>query len=160
MGSSRRMLMVIAWVLTVVLAVPYEPFAEASGHRYGRIVIMGNLYTPDRVILEGFVPLRPGQKIVADDVRTARLKLRASGLFTSTAVELVPNEFDSAFADLRVGVGDRVVNWYVFSLPFETLWVASRLPEALAESIGMGTRELLSIVEKLSRATPGKSHAP
>ncbi|VTT96627.1 unnamed protein product [Gemmataceae bacterium] len=152
--------MVAACVLAVALAIPYELFAEAAGHRYGRIMIVGNVHTPDRVILDGFVPLRPGQKIAADDVRTARVKLRASVLFSSTAVELIPNEFDSAFDDLRVSVGDRVVNWYVFSLPVETVWVASRLPEALAESIGMGTRDLLSIVEKLSRGTPRDAHAP
>lgn len=107
--------------MAALVAAP-ELLAPALGARWGRIIIEGNTDTPDRVVLD-LLDFRPGQRIGVGSVQEARRRLRACNSFqynpwrgVGPVVELVPNEFDSLFWDVRIRVVDRPGSWIGYSL--------------------------------------------
>ena len=97
-----------------------SPVQALGEYRVGRIVIEGNTHTPDRVILD-MVPFRPGQKLRTADLLAARERLRKCGYFpvnpwrgVGPTVQVLSNEFDSEFLDVRVRVNERPGNWLRF----------------------------------------------
>ncbi|MCZ2341183.1 MAG: outer membrane protein assembly factor BamA [Bacteroidales bacterium] len=82
----------------------YEPGREPD--RVGRIIIEGNTITDQRVILNQ-LQLYPGQILQYPQIERARGNLIRTGLFDGEdppTVEVVPNDFDSAYKDIRVRV--------------------------------------------------------
>lgn len=75
---------------------------EKEPDRVCRIIIEGNTKTPEKKILEklGFVP---GQILKYTALEEARTNLEKAG-FRGVTVEVMPNELDSAFKDIRVRV--------------------------------------------------------
>lgn len=74
--------------------------------RVGRIIIEGNDVTQDRVILNQ-LDLRPGQVFDYTKIEDARMRLARLGIFDPEdppSVEVIPNELDSMFKDVRVRV--------------------------------------------------------
>jgi hypothetical protein len=109
----------LATVLAVVgAAFPLTTPVQASGGcRVGRIIIEGNTQTPDRVIQEQ-LRLLPGQKFTARDLLAAQDRLRKCGFFPvnpwrgiGPTVQVLPNEIDSEFLDVRVRIDERTGNW-------------------------------------------------
>ena len=131
--------------LSAMLLGP-EDFAEAAGCRYGRIIIVGNDSTPDWVILS-HLKMRPGQRVIASELKSARRQLQACNLFEEPkpTVELIPNELGNLYMDLRVVIADRPANWYIFTLPDVTLFVLTHLPEGLGELAGIGGAEMFEL---------------
>jgi hypothetical protein len=77
--------------------------------RVGRLIIEGNVTVRDHVILD-MLDLRPGQILDYREVRAAPGRIARLGLFDPAElpiVEVLPNEFDSAFLDVRVRVKER-----------------------------------------------------
>ncbi|MBN9118925.1 MAG: hypothetical protein J0I06_07160 [Planctomycetes bacterium] len=75
---------------------------EAKGpDRVGRIIIEGNTKTPDKKIL-ALLELQPGQILTYLGLEEARARFK-KGKFSAT-VEVIPNELDSTFKDIRVKV--------------------------------------------------------
>jgi hypothetical protein len=114
------MLIVLAVGLTL-LAQP-EFCGPALGVRCGRIVIEGNIDTPDRVILE-CINIRPGQKLQFGELQRAQAWLRATGVFrvnpwrgTGPTVELLYPGFESEFWDVVIRVEERPSNWLAFGM--------------------------------------------
>jgi hypothetical protein len=70
--------------------------------RVGRIIIEGNTKTPDFKILDA-LDLRPGNLLRYPDIEKSRAKLEKLGL-RDVMVEVLPNELDSSFKDIRVKV--------------------------------------------------------
>lgn len=85
------------------LAPPAAKGAEPD--RVGRIIIEGNAKTPDRKILEK-LELQPGQILQYPKLEEARSKLQKAG-FRDVTVEVLPNELDSTFKDIRVRVTEK-----------------------------------------------------
>jgi len=74
--------------------------------RVGRIIIEGNDITKDRVILNQ-LDLRPGQLLQYPKLEDARMRLARLGIFdpdNPPQVEVLPNELDNSFKDIRVRV--------------------------------------------------------
>jgi outer membrane protein assembly complex protein YaeT len=74
--------------------------------RVGRIIIEGNDVTQDRVILNQ-LDLRPGQILQYPKLEDARMRLKRLGIFDpedEPVVEVLPNELDDQFKDIRVRV--------------------------------------------------------
>jgi outer membrane protein assembly complex protein YaeT len=74
--------------------------------RVGRVIIQGNDVTQDRVILNQ-LDLRPGQVLDYTKIDEARMRLARLGIFDAEDppnVEVIPNELDSMFKDVRVTV--------------------------------------------------------
>jgi outer membrane protein assembly complex protein YaeT len=74
--------------------------------RVGRIIIEGNNITQDRVILNQ-LDLRPGQILQYPKLEDARMRLNRLGIFdpeNAPTVEVLPNELDEQFKDVRVRV--------------------------------------------------------
>jgi outer membrane protein assembly complex protein YaeT len=74
--------------------------------RVGRITFDGNNVTKDRVILNQ-LPFRPGQILPYDRIPEAEMRLARLGIFDPEdppKIDVLPNEFDSAFKDIRVRV--------------------------------------------------------
>ena len=84
------------------LGVAPQAAKEAEPDRVGRIIIEGNTKTPDQKILDK-LEFRPGQILQYPALETARAKLEKAG-FKSVTVEVVPNELDATFKDIRVRV--------------------------------------------------------
>jgi outer membrane protein assembly complex protein YaeT len=81
-----------------------EPGREPD--RVGRIIIEGNTITDQRVILNQ-LNLYPGQILQYPQIEQARANLIRLGLFDPDdppTVEVLPNEFDSSYKDIRVRV--------------------------------------------------------
>lgn len=115
------MMLVAGICLAAVVAEP-EFRGATRGDRYGRVIVVGNTDTPDRVIL-GCLGVHPGQRIRFGDLSDARARLGACGVFRSNpwrgegpTVELLPNEFDSEFWDIQVVIRERPGNWFVFGV--------------------------------------------
>ncbi len=75
--------------------------------RVGRIIIEGNEVTRRRVILNEIPFLRPGQILPYDRLDEARMRLARLGIFDPEeppTVEVLPNEFDNVFKDIRIRV--------------------------------------------------------
>mgnify|MGYP005851695913 CR=1 FL=1 len=82
----------------------FEPGREPD--RVGRIIIEGNTITDQRVILNQ-LNLFPGQILQYPQIEQARANLIRLGLFDNDdppTVEVLPNEFDSSYKDIRVRV--------------------------------------------------------
>ncbi len=76
--------------------------------RVGRIIIEGNDAKDEKKILEA-VGMRPGQVLQYPALELARVKLEKAG-FRGATVEVLPNELDSTFKDIRVKVTEPDVN--------------------------------------------------
>lgn len=76
--------------------------AAPEPDRVGRIIIEGNVKTPDKKILAN-VDLRPGQILLYPAIEESRAKLEKAG-FKGATVEVLPNELDNAFKDIRVRI--------------------------------------------------------
>lgn len=103
----------------VSLACGLPPcFAQADhDYRVGRIIIEGNTDTPDRYIRD-LVPLRPGAKLNFRELRASAERLRLSQYFVVNpwqdivpTVEILPNELDSKFLDIRIRIQEKPLNW-------------------------------------------------
>jgi len=90
--------------------------------RVGRIIIEGNEVTRDRVILNQ-LDLRPGQVLQYPKIQEAQLRLARLGIFDMDdppTVEVLPNEFDSAFKDIRVRVKETRTGQFMLGASFNT----------------------------------------
>ena len=72
----------------------------AKPDRVGRIIIEGNTKTADQTVLV-LVDFQAGQILHYPALETAKTKLQKAG-FTDVTVEVVPNNLDSGFKDVRV----------------------------------------------------------
>jgi hypothetical protein len=119
--------------------------AKKEPDRVGRIVIEGNTATPDRVILGALLDLRPGQILRYPQLDAAR-KLLGCGLFdraTPPTVEVIPNELDGTFKDIRIRLTERPDAWAYYAA-IDTVWGVVTLDfEALAE-VGKRVRNKLN----------------
>lgn len=90
-----------------VVQVHYEVMNDQGAPaRVGRIQIEGNDVTKDRVILNQ-LDLRPGQIFDFTKIEEAKMRLARLGIFDPEdppSVEVIPNELDSMFKDIRVRV--------------------------------------------------------
>jgi outer membrane protein assembly complex protein YaeT len=83
-----------------------EPPARAAPDRVGQIIIEGNTVTAERVI-RNQLGLFPGQVLQYPRIEEAKANLMRLGIFDPEdppTIEVVPNEFDSEFKDIRVRV--------------------------------------------------------
>ncbi|MBN9122302.1 MAG: outer membrane protein assembly factor BamA [Planctomycetes bacterium] len=83
--------------------------------RVGRIIIEGNDITRDRVILNQ-LDLRPGQILQYPKLEDARMRLNRLGIFDPEeppSVEVLPNELDQTFKDIRVRVKETRTGQFV-----------------------------------------------
>lgn len=110
----------LAAVLTMCLGAFTSPVQSTYVHRVGRIIIEGNDQTPDRVIYE-HVSFRPGQVLRNADLVAAQESLRKCGHFAvnpwrgiGPRVQLVQNELDFLFLDVRISVQEKPLNWLKF----------------------------------------------
>jgi len=74
----------------------------------GRIIIEGNTVTQDRVILNE-LGLRPGQILQYPMLKQAEMNLLRRGIFDAEnppTVEVIPNESDGVYKDIRVRVNE------------------------------------------------------
>lgn len=74
--------------------------------RVGRIIVDGNTVTRDRVVYNQ-LPFRPGQILPYDRLPEAQMRLARLGIFDAEdppQIDVIPNEFDSTFKDIRVRV--------------------------------------------------------
>ncbi len=81
-----------------------EPGREPD--RVGRIIIEGNTVTDQRVILNQ-IPLYPGQILQYPKLEEAKANLMRLGIFDQEdppQVDVIPQEFDSTYKDIRVRV--------------------------------------------------------
>lgn len=108
---------ILAAVAALVFAGP--AFSKGS-ERVGRIIVEGNVNTPDGVILK-VLNLYPGQKLEREEVKRAERALQDLGLFREdpthgvyTTVTVLPSELDSEFKDIVVHVNERSWTWIVF----------------------------------------------
>lgn len=86
--------------------------------RVGRIIIEGNEITRDRVILNQ-LDLRPGQILQYPKLEDARMRLARLGIFdpeNPPAVEVVPNELDNQFKDVRVRVQETRTGQFILGM--------------------------------------------
>jgi hypothetical protein len=116
----------IATVLVVVCAtvLPAEPVQAGRVQRVGRIIIEGNDQTPDRFILE-LKPdrMRPGDTLHRKDLAVMEERLRKCGIFLvnpwrgiGPTVEVLPNELDQEFLDIRIRVNEKPGNWLRYEI--------------------------------------------
>jgi len=87
---------------------PPPPGPVREPDRVGRIIIEGNTVTQDRVILNE-LGLRPGQILQYPMLKQAEMNLVRRGIFDAEnppTVEVIPNEFDSVYKDIRVRVNE------------------------------------------------------
>ena len=78
------------------------PAKEKEPDRVGKIIIEGNTKTPDEKILK-LVELKPGQVLPYPELEAARARLAKAG-FRDVTVEVLANELDAAFKDVRVKI--------------------------------------------------------
>lgn len=97
--------------------VHYEVVGDrGTPDRVGRLTFEGNTVTRDRVILNQLTDdFRPGQILPYNKLDEARMRLARLGIFDPgdpergtlpPQIEVLPNEFDSAFKDIRVSVAE------------------------------------------------------
>jgi hypothetical protein len=103
----------------VSIACLISPCAAQAGtpHRVGLIRIEGNTDTLDRHIHD-LVRMRPGAQFNPREMREAAERLRQSGYFVvnpwrniGPVVEVIPNELDQVFLDIRILVQEKPLNW-------------------------------------------------
>lgn len=81
--------------------------------RVGRIIIEGNVQTPDGDILV-HIGFRPGRILQLPQLETARKRLAKLSLFdpdNPPTVDVLPNELDSNFKDILIRVTERPGAW-------------------------------------------------
>jgi len=86
--------------------------------RVGRIIIEGNEITQDRVILNQ-LDLRPGQILQYPKLEDARMRLARLGIFDAQdppAVDVLPNELDDQFKDIRVRVRETRTGQFILGM--------------------------------------------
>ncbi|MBX9581056.1 MAG: outer membrane protein assembly factor BamA, partial [Gemmataceae bacterium] len=92
-----------------VARVHYEVRGDAGRpDRVGQVTIEGNTITQDRVIMNQ-LGIYPGQILQYPRLEDARMRLARLGIFDPNnppQVEVVPNELDSDFKDVRVVVNE------------------------------------------------------
>ncbi|MBA4062381.1 MAG: outer membrane protein assembly factor BamA [Isosphaera sp.] len=108
-----------------LVQVHYEVVGDrGTADRVGRLVIEGNNITRDRVILNQLTDdFRPGQVLPYNKLDEARMRLARLGIFdpeNPPTVEVLPNEFDSAFKDIRVTVQETRTGQFQFGASFNT----------------------------------------
>lgn len=84
--------------------------------RVGRIILEGNTITRDRVILNQ-LDLHPGQILQYPKLEDARMRLARLGIFDpedAPRVEVVPNELDNMYKDIRVHVNETRTGQIIF----------------------------------------------
>ncbi len=90
-----------------VVQVQYNVLNDrGTPDRVGRIIIEGNEITRQRVIYNQ-LDLRPGQILQYPKLEDARMRLARLGIFDPDeppAVDVLPNELDASFKDIRVRV--------------------------------------------------------
>jgi hypothetical protein len=93
------------------------PVQALGESRVGRIIIEGNTDTPDRAILE-CLSFRPGSKLRSADLLAAQDRIRKCGFFpvnpwlgVGPTVQVLQNELDEVFLDIRIRVNERPGNW-------------------------------------------------
>lgn len=87
------------------LGIDAPAVTDSPRHRVGRIIIEGNEKTADREILE-FLELYPGQEYDDAAVRKSNARLK-NARFGSATVEVLPNESDSVYVDVRIKVTEK-----------------------------------------------------
>jgi len=106
-----------------VIQVHYDVMNDRGvPDRVGRIILDGNDITKDRVILNQ-LDLRPGQILQYPKIEEARMRLARLGVFdpeVPPTVEVIPNEFDSTFKDIRVRVKETRTGSFQFGGSFNT----------------------------------------
>lgn len=110
--------------MTAILlaACAMAALANKEPDRVGRVLIEGNTATPDYLI-HGMLDLRPGQILQYPQLEAAR-KLLGRGFFDRAdppAVEVIANELDSTFKDIRVRVTERPDAW-VYYAAIDMVW--------------------------------------
>ena len=123
----------VAIPLAVVACLVAPNLAQVPD-RVGRITIEGNTDTPDGIIL-GYLNLRPGQILKYPSIKSSTLDLIHCQLFdlkSPPTVEVVPNEFDSTFKDIRVRVKERAGNWIIFATT-DAAWAIVTLDSELMQ---------------------------
>ena len=83
--------------------------------RVGRVIIEGNEITRDNVILNQ-LDLRPGQILQYPKLEDARMRLARLGIFDPEeppVVEVLPNELDPVFKDIRVRVRETKTGQFI-----------------------------------------------
>jgi hypothetical protein len=145
--------MFVSMLLICVQFSSPEYKAEAASCRYGRVIVEGNRYTPNSVIM-ALIKLHPGRILLASDIHSARRRLRASLLFRqdrAPTVRLEPDGLDTTFVDVRVMVQDRPVNAYLFHSHEFALKLATGLHDparrAIADEIEEVLEQFLAYVE-------------
>jgi hypothetical protein len=120
-----------------VLGHPAPAADEKNPTRIGRVVVEGNAAIPDGLILE-MADLRPGQILDFRDLRAAPGRIARLGVFDPAdppTIELVPNEFDLSFLDIRVRVKEQAGRpaelRFRADIAYHAMWVA-RLCGALS----------------------------
>jgi outer membrane protein insertion porin family len=89
---------------------------RGSPDRVGRVFIEGNEITQDRVILNQ-LDLRPGQILQYPKLEDARMRLARLGIFDMEEppqVDVIPNELDGNFKDIRVRVKEARTGQIIF----------------------------------------------
>jgi hypothetical protein len=137
-GVKRRLLIGLVGA-AVVLGLPDRACAQQKKEpdRVGRIIIEGNVDTPDAFILH-FLNLYPGQVLSYPNVEAARIRLARTGLFdpeTPPTVEVKANELDSSFKDIRVRVQERPGSWAIFTAYDGLAFVLTLDPNHLGEAV-------------------------
>jgi Surface antigen variable number repeat len=128
----------------MLLAFAMTAQAKFEPDRVGRIVIEGNTATPDRVIL-GLLDFGPGQRLLYPQLDAAR-KLLGCGLFDRAnppTVEVIPNEFDSRFKDIRIRVTERPDAWAYYAA-IDTVWGVVTLDVEELMDVGKRVRSKLN----------------
>lgn len=106
----------------IVLALALAALANKEPDRVGRVLIEGNTATPDYLIL-GMLDLRPGQVLRYPQLDAAR-PLLGRGFFDRAdppTVEVIPNNRDGTFRDIRVRVTERPDAW-AYHAAIDTVW--------------------------------------
>jgi outer membrane protein assembly complex protein YaeT len=108
-----------------LVQVHYEVVGDrGTADRVGRLIIEGNNVTRDGVILNQLTDdFRPGQILPYNKLDEARMRLARLGIFdpeNPPTVEVLPNEFDSGFKDLRVTVQEYRTGQFQFGANFNT----------------------------------------
>ncbi|VTR93236.1 outer membrane omp85-like protein : Outer membrane protein assembly factor BamA OS=Hyphomonas neptunium (strain ATCC 15444) GN=bamA PE=3 SV=1: Surf_Ag_VNR [Gemmata massiliana] len=102
-------------LLALVLSVCPIQSQKPRPDRVGRIGVVGNVHTPDGVVLMQ-LGLRPGQIFSRAKLPLAQTRLKKLGLFEDVIVTVTPNEFDSTYKDIRITVTERSWVWLTFAV--------------------------------------------
>lgn len=108
-----------------VVQVHYEVQGDRGvPDRVGRLIFEGNTITRDRVILNQLRDdFRPGQILPYDKIDEARMRLARLGVFDAEnppTIDVLPNEFDSAFRDVLVRVNETRTGQFMLGGSFNT----------------------------------------